>query len=124
MSILDDSHTLTRYFFTAYERPDDLLLKQLQRAKATVEELITASLQDHQIAALVCLVADTQAEIVSSPSSSFEKSPLVSAVNKGMFQIAAGEFYTFCYTRGKLNPRAWQKRKAEHLLFLTGRLLF
>jgi len=115
---------LTRYFFTEAERPSADLDSQLDHAGASVDHLVQRGLLPYQREALVCLASDVEAGYASSPSISFEKSFLLIAVNKGMFQIAAAEFHAFCYVRGKLHPRAWQKRRAEQFLFSRGQLLF
>lgn len=115
---------LTRYFYSPKERPDEVLTQQLRQGAATVAQLTAGNLKDHQRDALVCLVADVLAGLAEAPSSRFEQSFLVHCLKKGMLQIVAGEFHTFCYARGKFNRRAWDKRRAEHYLFTTGRMLF
>lgn len=117
--------TLTRYFYPPAERPDVQLTAQLQAAETTVDYAIVRLLQAHQREALLCLVSDLLAGL-SCPSSykPFEKSFLVHALNKGMFQIAAAEFHVFCYADGKVQTRLWEKRKAESYLFSRGHLLF
>ena len=115
---------LTRYFYPPSERSDEKLFGQLQRAEAAIDRVVTHPLQSHQREALLCLVSDLRAGLASSPVSTFEKSFLVKALNKGMFQIAAAEFHQFCYAEGKVQTRLWEKRKAEQYLFSRGELLF
>jgi GH24 family phage-related lysozyme (muramidase) len=116
--------TLTRYFYPPAERPAMELQAQLQAAETVVDHAIVRPLQTHQREALLCLVSDLLAGLASCPSVPFEKSFLVSALNKGMFQIAAAEFHVFCYAEGKVQTRLWEKRKAEQYLFARGHLLF
>ena len=116
--------TLTRYFYTPLDRPDDVLLGQLEQAERWLDTLVTRPLALYQREALLCLASDVLAGLITAPSTTFEKSFLLTAINKGMFQVAAGEFHLFCYKRGRLQPRAYQKRRAEHWLFTTGKLLF
>jgi GH24 family phage-related lysozyme (muramidase) len=120
---LPECVTLTRYFYTPQERPDALLRAQLQEGEGQVTLAIVRPLQGHQRAALVCLVSDIVAGLAAGPVP-FEKSFLVKALNKGMYQIAAAEFYSFCYVCGKVDSRVWQKRKTEAYLFSRGLLLF
>lgn len=116
---------LTRYFYLPSERPDGLLCTQLQKAEAVVSRAIVRPLQSYQREALLCLVSDLVAGLAHSPSKvAFERSFLVTALNKGMFQIAAAEFHVFCYVSGKAQTRAWEKRRAEQYLFSRGHLLF
>ena len=115
---------IIRFFSSSKTRPDTLAIEQAQKAKQTVLRLTTKPLKPNQLAALMSLVADVEGGYVAAPSVSFEKSFLLVALNKGMFQIAAAEFHTFCYSNGKLSVKAWNKRRAEHYLFVTGRLLF
>jgi GH24 family phage-related lysozyme (muramidase) len=116
--------TLTRYFYPATERPDALLLPQLDAAQERVIALVASPLFAWQLDALTCLVSDLDAGLVSARSTTFEASFLLTALNKELFQLAAAEFHLFCYVQGKMHTRAWQKRRAEVLLFSTGRLLF
>lgn len=116
--------TLTRYFYTAAERSDLQLIAQLQRAEAKVSQAIVHPLLSHQREALLCLVSDLVAGLAAAPSIKFDKSFLVKALNKGMFQIASAEFHLFCYAEGKVQTRLWEKRKAEQYLFNRGVLLF
>jgi len=117
--------TLTRYFWTAATRPDAVLERQLIAADAVLQQVVTVPLLDHQRQALQCLVSDVRAGLAETPTrASFEQSFLLTALNKGMFAIAAGEFFQFCYHRGAFNTRVWQKRKAEHYLFSRGDLWF
>jgi len=117
--------TLTRYFYPPSERPDVILQAQLQEAEQVVDKLIVRPLLPHQREALLCLVSDVIAGLATAPPPvKLEKSFLVSALNKGMFQIAAAEFHVFCYAKGKVQTRLWQKRRAESFLFTTGQLLF
>ena len=104
---------LTRYFYTVTERPDVVLFRQLRRAEERVAKVIVQPLQPYQRGALVCLVSDVLYGLASCPSVPFEKSFLVSALNKGMLQIAAAEFFMFCHVNGKVQTRAWEKRRAE-----------
>lgn len=115
--------TLTRYFYPPSERSDVVLFRQLKRAEQRVDQTIIRTLFPYQREALVCLVSDIVAGLASAPVP-FEKSFLVSALNKGMFQVAAAEFHIFCYVRGKVQTRAWEKRRAEQYLFSRGHLLF
>ena len=114
---------LTRYFYTPQERPAALLSAQLEAARGKVTPLVVRALQGHQWAALLCLVSDVVAGLAAAPVP-LERSFLVTALNKGMFQIAAAEFHSFCYVDGKVHSRAWEKRKAEAYLFSRGHLLF
>jgi len=116
--------TLTRYFYSCEERSDGTLYRQLLRAERRVDRAIVRPLQPFQREALVCLVSDLVAGLAVSPSVTFEKSFLVKALNKGMFQIAAAEFHVFCYRDGKVQTRLWEKRRAEQYLFSRGHLLF
>lgn len=115
---------LSRYFFGQTERPNGVLENQIKQAEEVVGNLVTRPLLPFQREALVCLVSDIVGGYASSPSVMFQDSFLLKAVNKGMFQIATAEFAQFCYCDGALNARAWQKRKAEQLLFSRGQLLF
>ena len=115
---------LTRYLYLPSERPDVVLRTQLQKAEVVVSRAITRPLLDHQRDALLCLVSDLVSGLAKSPSVAFEKSFLVKALNKGMFQIAAAEFHVFCYADGKVQTRLWEKRRAEQYLFSRGHLLF
>jgi GH24 family phage-related lysozyme (muramidase) len=115
---------LTRYFYSPSERPDAVLVHQLWLAERTLARTIVRPLQSYQREALLCLVSDLVAGLAVSPSMSFGKSVLVSAVNKNMFQIAAAEFSVFCYSGGKVQSRLWEKRRAESYLFSRGHLLF
>ena len=115
---------LTRYFYSASERPDVQLIAQLQAAEAVVDLAIVRPLQTHQREALLCLVSDVLAKVCCCPFVQFERSFLVTALNKGFFQIAAAEFYSFCYAEGKVQTRLLEKRKAEQYLFSRGHLLF
>lgn len=116
--------TLTRYFFTKEERSDEVLAKQLMEAAILVQELVTCPLQVYQRDALICLASDVMAGLAMSSGTDLRQSLLWKLVNHGMFHVAASEFYPFCYTDKRVNPRAWQKRRAEHHLFVTGLLLF
>lgn len=116
--------TLTRYFYPLAERSAVELQAQLQAAETVVDLAIVRPLQPHQREALLCLVSDVLAGLCCCPFVQFERSFLVTALNKGMFQIAAGEFYSFCYADGKVQTRIWEKRKAEVYLFSRGHLLF
>jgi GH24 family phage-related lysozyme (muramidase) len=115
---------LTRYFYSPEERGDPLLLAQLRAAERKIARTIVRPLHPWQHEALLCLVSDLVAGLAVCPSVSFEKSFLVSALNKGMFQIAAAEFHAFCYAQGKVQARLWEKRRAERYLFTRGHLLF
>jgi GH24 family phage-related lysozyme (muramidase) len=115
--------TLTRYFYPPAERPDLILAFQLSRAEKVVSQTVIRPLQPCQREALVCLVSDLVSGLVTSRVA-FEKSFLVTALNRGMFQIAAAEFHVFCYVDGKVQTRAWEKRRAEQYLFSRGHLLF
>lgn len=115
---------LTRYFYPESERSDTMLRSQLQKAEVVIAHTIVRPLLAHQREALLCLVSDLLAGLATSPSVSFEKSFLVTALNKGMYQIAAAEFHVFCYAEGKVQTRLWEKRKAEQYLFSRGHLLF
>ena len=80
---------------------------QLQAAEPVVSRAIKRPLQGHQRDALLCLVSDLMSGLAQSPSGmAFERSFLVTVVNKGMFQIAAAEFHVFCYADGKVQTRA------------------
>jgi GH24 family phage-related lysozyme (muramidase) len=116
--------TLTRYFYPLSERSEEQLGKQLQQAEEVVSYNIVRPLLEHQREALLCLVSDIVAGLAAAPSGSFERSFLVTSINRGMFQIAAAEFHTFCYADGKAQTRLWEKRKAESYLFSRGHLLF
>jgi GH24 family phage-related lysozyme (muramidase) len=115
---------LMRMFFTEKERSDAVLCNQLHEAEKSMGEIVSRPLEDFQKDALLCLIADVQAGLAEAPSGSFPSSFLIKAVNRGMFQIAAAEFHSFCYVKGRLDSRAWNKRKAEQLLFSRGVLLF
>jgi GH24 family phage-related lysozyme (muramidase) len=116
---------LTRMFYTPDDRPDDLLDAQLLHANETLMRLVTAPLATHQWQALACLVSDIEAGLSHDPNrTSFERSFLLWAVNKAMFSVACAEFHQFCYQHGKLEPRVWQKRRAETILFRDGTLIF
>lgn len=116
--------TLTRYFYTPVERPEGVLTAQLQEAERRLAHVVVAPLQAHQREALLCLVSDLVSGLSAAPSVTFEKSVLVQTLNLRMFQIAAAEFFTFCYAEGKVQTRLWEKRKAESFLFTRGHLLF
>jgi len=93
-------------------------------AEQVIAKTIVRTLQSFQHEALLCLVSDLVSGLAASPSTSFEKSFLVTTLNKGMFQIAAAEFHVFCYDKGKVQTRLWEKRRAEQYLFSQGRMLF
>jgi len=114
---------LTRYFYPPSERSDGDLRLQLEQADKMVSEIVVRPLQSHQRDALLCLASDLVAGLTSS-AIPFERSFLISALNKGMFQVAAAEFNIFCYVQGRVQPRAWEKRHAEQYLFVRGRLWF
>jgi GH24 family phage-related lysozyme (muramidase) len=116
--------TLTRYFYPPSERDPATLTYQLHRAERMVAKTVICPLQPCQREALICLVSDLVSGLVASNSVAFEKSFLVTALNKGMFQIAVAEFHVFCYVDGKVQTRAWEKRRAEQYLFSRGHLLF
>jgi len=120
----DHCVSLTRYFYPPSERSDADLYRQLLRAEQRVHLSVLRPLHQYQREALVCLVSDIVAGLATSPSVSFEKSFLVTALNRGMFQIAAAEFQVFCYAEGKVHTRLWEKRQAEAYLFSRGHLLF
>ena len=115
---------LTRYFYPQSERSDAVLCLQLWQAERVLSQWVVRPLQSYQREALLCLVSDLVSGLAASPSVSFGKSVLVSAVNKGMLQIAAAEFSVFCYADGKVQTRLWEKRRAESYLFSRGHLLF
>ena len=114
---------LTRFFYSKKERPDDELCNQLQSAAEVVGALVSRPLLSFQEEALVCLVSDLIGKY-SHGNSQFPNSFLLKCINRGMFQIAAAEFYGFCFVNGQIDTRVWNKRRAEHLLFAKGRLLF
>lgn len=117
--------TLTRYFYPLAERSEAKLITQLQQAEAVVARCLVRPLQTFQQEALLCLVSDLVAGLASAPTNiPFEKSVLLHALNKGMFQIAAAEFHVFCYADGKVQTRLWEKRRAEQYLFSRGHLWF
>jgi GH24 family phage-related lysozyme (muramidase) len=116
--------TLTRYFYPEAERSPEDLAQQLHRAADVLQWAVTPELFPYQRDALLCLVSDLVAGLATSPSVAFEQSFLVTALNSGLFQIAAAEFHIFCYSEGALNQRAWRKRQAEAYLFTRGHLLF
>ena len=115
---------LTRYFYPETERSDIDLRRQIWEAEGVLDVTIVRPLQVHQREALLCLVSDLVAGLAKSPSGPFEKNFLVTALNRGMFQIAAAEFSVFCYAQGKVQTRLWEKRRAEAYLFARGHLLF
>lgn len=117
--------TLTRYFYPVTERSADDLDGQLLEAETVIAQTIVRPLHTYQHEALLCLVSDLLAGLSHSPSGvPFERSFLVKALNKGMFQIAAAEFHIFCYADGKVQTRLWEKRRAEQYLFSRGYLWF
>jgi GH24 family phage-related lysozyme (muramidase) len=115
---------LTRYFYTAAERSDADIASQLEQAAVIVDAWVTRPLLPFQKDALLCLVSDIVAGLASSPSTSFQYSFLVSAINRGMFHVAAAEFYTFSFVADVFDEKAWRKRQAEQYLFARGKLLF
>ena len=115
---------LTRYFYPPSERPEILLRRQLEEAEHVIARIVIRPLQPHQHDALLCLVSDLVAGLSASSGIAFEKSFLVTALNKGMYQIAAAEFHAFCYADGRVQTRVWEKRRAESYLFSRGHLLF
>jgi GH24 family phage-related lysozyme (muramidase) len=114
---------LTRYFYTPQERPDALLRAQLEAARGKATPLLVRALAGPQEAAVLCLVSDLVAGLAAGPVP-LDRSFFLTALNKGLFQIAAAEFHSFCYVEGKVDSRAWEKRRAEAFLFSRGRLLF
>lgn len=116
--------TLTRYFFSKVDRPDILLHQQLAEAMDMIDRVVTRPLLTYQREALICLLSDVVSGCAESPNGPFEKSFLLTALNKGMLQVAAAEFSVFCYRQGRVHQQAWQKRRAEQYLFLKGCLLF
>lgn len=116
--VLETGQKLTRYFFTEIERPTVQLIRQLEDAQVRLVSLVTTPLEGHQLVAVLCLFSDV------SQDQGLGKSLFVRALNDRMFQIAAGEFHAFCTVSGRINVRAWNKRKAEHHLFVNGQLLF
>lgn len=119
--------TLTRYFYTPLERSDLVLREQLVEAESIIGALIQHPLLPYQQDALVCLVSDLVSGLSESivPTEPFYQSFLVRSLNKGMIQIAAGEFCLFCYDQhGKIPVKNWNKRRAEQHLFTSGKLWF
>jgi len=115
---------LTRYFYPVKERPDFVLCNQLHNAERILEEYVARPLEPFQRDALLCLISDIQNKYACCPNHPFIDSILLKALNKGMFQIACAEFYSFCYVGDRVETRAWNKRKAETFLFCRGQLLF
>lgn len=116
---------LTRLFYSPAMRSDTDLRTQIAQAERTLQECVTYPLLWHQWQALLCLVADIHAGLAETPEkTSFETSFLCKALNEGMLMVAAGEFHAFCYQHGVLDPRTYQKRRAEVILFLEGKLPF
>jgi GH24 family phage-related lysozyme (muramidase) len=124
MQDLEQCERLTRYFFRRQERPDEVLRTQLLGAKYVVQSLITAPLTDHQRQALVCLFADVLAGLVHSPTVDLPRWQIVAVLNRRMYQVAAGQFLSFCNREGKVDQRALRKRMCEQQLFSTGKLQF
>lgn len=122
--VFDLGFKLTRYFYRPTERPDAVLQEQLELGQMWINELIFRPLELPQYVALICLASDLYVGLAHSPSTTFEDSFLVSAVNAGFNQLAAVEFAHFCYVENRVNVRAWNKRKAECYLFTRGKLLF
>ena len=115
---------LTRLFYRPIERPDLELRSQLNTAHHLIQDLVRVPLKSQQEDALTCLISDIVANLIVSSNGSLERSFLLTALNKGMMQIAAAQFQQFCCRNGKLDTRSWQKRKAEQELFLRGKLPF
>lgn len=123
MVVSSNCLALTRHFYSVEERSDELLERQLEEASCIVKRLVKRPLADYQYDALICLVGDIVAGLANPPLGDFSKSLLLEAVNKGMFQIAAAEFHTFCYVNGRPDMWAWRKRRVEHYLFSRGLLI-
>jgi GH24 family phage-related lysozyme (muramidase) len=115
---------LTRYFFRKQERPDFLLRSQLGEAKDILERELEVRLTVPQETALLCLFSDIVAGYVSAPPVAVAHWHLTKVLNQRMFQVAAGQFLSFCYLKGKMDPRALRKRICEQQLFVTGKLQF
>jgi GH24 family phage-related lysozyme (muramidase) len=115
---------LSRYFFRRQERPDSLLRKQLEAARDLLREALTAPLAPHQEAALMCLFSDIVAGYVFAPTVPLRHWHLIRMLNERMFQVAAGQFLSFCYLDGRADLRALRKRICEQQLFVTGKLQF
>jgi GH24 family phage-related lysozyme (muramidase) len=97
---------------------------ELTEAAGVVRELIHQPLlQSHQYDALVCLFSDIVAGYIDT-STPLRDSFLVSSLNHGYLQIAAGEMLVFCFKQSGIQQRAWEKRVAEQYLFVRGKLLF
>ena len=111
---------ITYAFYTKEERP--LVQDELQRAEGVLAQVIQVPLLSHQRDALLCLVSDLLGGYASSLSTNFEDSALVKLLNSGTYQLAAAEFFKFCYVCGKIDKRVWRKRNVEQLLFVRGTL--
>jgi hypothetical protein len=112
---------LTRLFFADNVRPDAVLLKQLSKAEAYAKGCITPSLEAHQWVAINCLFSDVLSGLAHPlPNIQLKHTPLVLAINKGHMQIAAAEFYSFCFSHGRAYASTYKKRGVESTLFVTG----
>jgi GH24 family phage-related lysozyme (muramidase) len=114
---------LSRYFFRPQERPGVSLRLQLGAARDILEQELTVALEAHQQDALTCLISDVIAGYVSVPVA-VKHWQLIRVLNQKMFQVAAGQFLSFCYLNGRMDPRALRKRICEQQLFVTGKLQF
>lgn len=112
--------TIIRRFYTIEERPDPFVLSQLKAAEGMIFGEIEVRLPSHQHEALLSLAADLAGGLAFAKEGVFHNSRLVLAINAGMMQIAASEFFTFTYIRGRVDRRLWNKRNMESQLFLRG----
>lgn len=78
--------------------------------EAAVDNLVTATLNQHQFDALVCLVFNIGIQ-------AFKDSTLLRKLNAGDYSGAAAEFLRWCRNDGKKMLGLYRRRYAERLVF-------
>lgn len=120
---MDNVYRTIRHFYTETERPDEWVASQIMAARAALERGLEIELKPYQYEALVCMTTDVVSGLAFPKQGTFDTSRLLLAVNTGMFQIAASEFFSFAYLRGRIDKRLWRKRNVEQVWFLRGTLI-
>lgn len=111
---------LSRTFYSERERSTVALQSQLKEAEEILTALVLTPLEHQQKTALLSLLSDILGGYCS-PQTALPSSLLIKALNRKMYHVAAGEFFSFCFAQKEVEVRLWNKRQCEHDLFLTGR---
>lgn len=90
----------------------DLMRKDLSNAEDAVNELVTVPLTQNQFEALVSLVYNIG-------RGNFEESTLLSLLNDGLYEKAAGEFRKWKFSGGQVYAGLVRRRLEETELFLA-----